>query len=94
MAGLADSGLHDYELIKLSADYTRGEVSLEMKGPVGQPESLILGGVMSVEMTRTQPWGEGSYIVSSDITADSDSGCRLAEIQLNSGDEIRIEYKG
>ncbi len=55
MAGLADSGLHDYELIKLSADYTRGEVSLEMKDPLGQPESLILGGVISVEMTRTRP---------------------------------------
>ena len=93
MAGLADSGLHDYELIKLSADYTRGEVSLEMKDPLGQPESLILGGVMSVEMTRTQPWGEGSYIASSDIT-DCESGSKLAEIQLNSGDEIRIEYKG
>ena len=92
MAGLADSGLHDYELIKLSADYTRGEVSLEMKGPVGQPENLMIGGLLSVEMTRTQPWGEGSYIVSSDLT-DCESGSKLAEIQLNSGDEIRIEYK-
>ena len=93
MAGLADSGLHDYELIKLSADYTRGEVSLEMKDPLGQPESLMIGGLLSVEMTRTQPWGEGSYIVSSDLT-DCESGSKLAEIQLNSGDEIRIEYKG
>lgn len=92
MAGLADSGLHDYELIKLSADYTRGEVSLELKDPVGQPESLMIGGLLSVEMTRTQPWGEGSYIVSSDLT-DCESGSKLAEIQLNSGDEIRIEYK-
>ena len=93
MAGLADSGLHDYELIKLSADYTRGEVSLELKDPVGQPESLMIGGLLSVEKTRTQPWGEGSYIVSSDLT-DCESGSKLAEIQLNSGDEIRIEYKG
>ncbi|MBE6870294.1 MAG: hypothetical protein E7494_16330 [Ruminococcus albus] len=93
MAGLADSGLHDYELIKLSADYTRGEVSLELKDPVGQPEKLMIGGLLSVEMTRTQPWGEGSYIVSSDLT-DCESGSKLAEIQLNSGDEIRIEYKG
>lgn len=93
MAGLADSGLHDYELIKLSADYTRGEVSLELRDPVGQPESLMIGGLLSVEMTRTQPWGEGSYIVSSDLT-DCESGSKLAEIQLNSGDEIRIEYKG
>ena len=93
MAGLADSGLHDYELIKLSADYTRGEVSLELKDPVGQPENLMIGGLLSVEMTRTQPWGEGSYIVSSDLT-DCESGSKLAEIQLNSGDEIRIEYKG
>ena len=92
MAGLADSGLHDYELIKLSADYTRGEVSFELKDPVGQPESLMIGGLLSVEMTRTQPWGEGSYIVSSDLT-DCESGSKLAEIQLNSGDEIRIEYK-
>ena len=93
MAGLADSGLHDYELIKLSADYTRGEVSLELKDPVGQSESLMIGGLLSVEMTRTQPWGEGSYIVSSDLT-DCESGSKLDEIQLNSGDEIRIEYKG
>ncbi|WP_024858665.1 hypothetical protein [Ruminococcus albus] len=93
MAGLADSGLHDYELIKLSADYTRGEVSLELKDPVGKPENLMIGGLLSVEMTRTQPWGEGSYIVSSDLT-DCESGSKLAEIQLNSGDEIRIEYKG
>lgn len=93
MAGLADSGLHDYELIKLSADYTRGEVSLELKDPVGQPKSLMIGGLLSVEMTRTKPWGEGSYIVFSDLT-DCESGSKLAEIQLNSGDEIRIEYKG
>lgn len=92
MAGLADSGLHDYELIKLSADYTRGEVSLELKDPVGQPENLMIGGLLLVEMTRTQPWGEGSYIVSSDLT-DCESGSKLAEIQLNSGDEIRVEYK-
>ncbi|ADU23343.1 hypothetical protein [Ruminococcus albus] len=74
MAGLADSGLHDYELIKLSADYTRGEVSLEMKDPLGQPESLILGGVISVEMTRTRPWGEGSHRISPQTaTAGADS---------------------
>ncbi len=92
MAGIADSGLHDYEVVRLSCDYSRGEVSLEMKDPLGQPESLILGGVMSVEMTRTRPWGEGSYIVSSDIE-ESQDGIKLAEIQLNSGDEIRIGYK-
>jgi hypothetical protein len=91
MAGFAESGLHDYELIKLSADYTRGEVSLEMKDPMGQPESLAVGGVVSVEMTRSQPWGAGSYIVSSDITEND--GIKLLEIQLNSGDEVRIEYK-
>ena len=93
MAGLADSGLHDYEVVRLSCDYSRGEVSLELKDPVGQPENLMIGGLLSVEMTRTQPWGEGSYIVSSDLT-DCESGSKLAEIQLNSGDEIRIEYKG
>ena len=43
-------------------------------------------------MTRTKPWGEGSYIVSSDIE-ESQDGIKLAEIQLNSGDEIRIGYK-
>lgn len=93
MAGIADSGLHDYEVVRLSCDYSRGEVSLEMKDPVGQPENLMIGGLLSVEMTRTQPWCEGSYIVSSDLT-DCESGSKLAEIQLNSGDEIRIEYKG
>ena len=94
MAGLSDSGLHDYEVVRLSCDYSRGEVSLELKDPVGQPENLMIGGLLLVEMTRTRPWSEGSYIVSSDITADSDGVCKLAEIQLNSGDEIRIEYKG
>ena len=93
MAGLSDSGLHDYEVVRLSCDYSRGEVSLELKDPVGQPENLMIGGLLLVEMTRTQPWGEGSYIVSSDLT-DCESGSKLAEIQLNSGDEIRIEYKG
>lgn len=92
MAGLIDSGLHDYELVRLSCDYTRGEAVLEMNDPVGSPEKLLIGGILSVEMTRTQPWDEGSYIASSDITEDRD-GTKLAEIQLNSGDEIRIVYK-
>ena len=93
MAGLAESGLHDYELVRLSCDYTRGEAVLEMKDPVGSPEKLLIGGLLSVEMSRTQPRGEGSYIVSSDITEDGD-GTKLAERQLNSGDEIRIAFKG
>ena len=63
-----------------------------MKDPVGLPEKLLIGGLLSVEMSRTQPWGEGSYIAASDITEDRD-GTKLAEIQLNSGDEIRIVYK-
>ena len=42
-------------------------------------------------MTRTEPWGTGKYVAGSELQYSGDK--MIVEIELNSGDQIRITMK-
>lgn len=43
-------------------------------------------------MTRTEPWGKGSCVVSSDVQYDENNE-KIPTIHLDSGDEIEVRTK-
>lgn len=87
-----DQALHDYRFIRLGADYDRAEVSLELEDLKGSPVTIKIGGVTAVSMTRTEPWGKGSCVVSSDVQYDENNE-KIPTIQPDSGDEIEVRTK-
>ena len=87
------SGLHDYEVGEISADYCSGRVDLTLTSPEGVMCRLPLLGFRLLRVTRTEPWGPGIYVSCSDLTRTDDHRDRLW-LQLNSGDEVTVELTG
>ena len=87
-----NSGLHDYLLETISVDYGRGFVTMELKTPRGADCMLRIGKFRRLYISRTAPWGPGSYILASDVEKSEADGYTLT-MQLNSGDEIMVEVQ-
>lgn len=90
---IANSGLHDYEVVNISVDYKGATVSIQMKDGSGIEVLMKISQTEFVRLTNDKPWGEGNYVCSSSIDEKND-GKKVFEIQLNSGDELSIQYSG
>ena len=84
------SGLHDYKVGDISVDYCCDKINLTLTSPGGEACRLSIPGFRLLQMTRTEPWGPGIYVVYSDLTEMEDRRKRLL-LQLNSGDEITVQ---
>ncbi len=91
-----NSGLHDFELVSFTVDYTNATVILDAVSPltnhVSRPTSICIHGFTSFSVSRWEPWGSGKYIFTSAIQKTGVDTYRV-ELQLNSGDLILIDYK-
>lgn len=91
-----DSGLHDFELVSLTVDYTNATVMIDTISPitnhVSHPTHICIHGFTHFSVSRQEPWGSGKYIFASAIQKTSVNTYRV-EIQLNSGDLILIDYE-
>lgn len=88
------SGLHDFELLGISVDYSNGEITITMRPPwKGQQEELALTirNLQFFSLSRELPWGEGIYIHASELTPITGKQYQL-DIQLNSGDQVICRY--
>ncbi|MBQ3010202.1 MAG: hypothetical protein IJA20_06050 [Methanocorpusculum sp.] len=85
---LSNSGIADYELGKIEVDYSNGRMLFHMRNRKLQPERLEIDGLEEFRIERREPWGAGIYVTASDYQLCD--GKIEIEIQLNSGDMIRI----
>lgn len=87
-----NSGMHDYRLDGITVDYEAGTALLFFKDPMGRDAELAVEGLLSVEMTREERWGKGTYVCYSN-EADGENHTRVLEFELNSGDRIVVRYR-
>lgn len=87
---IADSGLHDYKIDLISIDYTASKLVIMLKDLNGGDAELVVCTFSELNITHNEPWGKGSYIVSSELT--SEGGRETMLLELNSGDSITVKY--
>lgn len=85
---VADSAIADYEIGNLCIDYVNNSVVIEMKTPRNVSDTLRFDNFEEVSITRKELWGAGIYVAASEVLNCGDK--MVVEIQLNSGDMIRI----
>ena len=85
-----NNALHDYEVGQMIVDYTNGVIEMNLLTDKLQPIKVIVNNFSSVTVTKNEPWGEGKYVVSSNVK-EIDNKCVL-ELQLNLGDVCTITY--
>ena len=88
---VANSIIADYEIGNLCIDYANSEITIVLKSPQGIPDVLCLSNFEKVTVTRAEPWGAGKYVAGSGLHYCE--GRIIVEIELNSGDQIRIAMK-
>ena len=86
----AATRLHDYELISLSIDYSASRLVIMLKDFNGASAGLEICPFLELDLTHNEPWGKGSYIVSSEIVVKDDK--KELSLELNSGDSITVKY--
>ena len=88
---IANSKIADYEVGSISIDYANNHIALNLKSPKGVWDVLQFLNFEEITVTRTEPWGAGIYIAGSDLQYNGNE--MVVEIELNSGDQIRIITK-
>ena len=78
--------LHDAVLTAVHINWDAARCDLKLR-PVGsKPHSLVFEGFVNVELPRRESWGR-----SASINSAKQLGPSLFEIELQSGDVLRIE---
>ncbi|WP_431256915.1 hypothetical protein ACQ86G_19755 [Roseateles chitinivorans] len=81
--------LHDATLLSIEVDYGTGRCELLMH-PVGEDRQiLVFDGISALCLPRQAPWGRSSA-----INALRQPDPQAFEIELQSGDVLRIEAAG
>ena len=88
---VANSIIADYEIGNLYIDYVNNCIAIEMKSPQNVLDILRFSDFEEITVTRTEPWGAGIYVAGSELQYCGDK--MFVEIELNSGDQIRITTK-
>lgn len=89
---IANSGLHDYELVSIAVSYSEGEIVITLRTPENVDESIQISDFASFKISHQEPWGRGKYIVFSNLYRIK-AGLTLCEMELNSGDIVQIEFQ-
>ena len=89
---ISNSGLHDYRVISLRIDNDTSIIEITLTDLHQKRVSILIERFTHLKITNREPWGKGTYIVSSDIRQIKDA--TIIIIELNSGDIIHIETLG
>lgn len=84
-----NSNIHDYYLKNIKINYSEAIVDMDFIDLKNQLCSITICNIISVSMLHEEPWGKGTYVVSSDV--DIQDGVANIEIQLNSGDKCIVK---
>ncbi len=84
--------MHDYEVVSLYIDNLNASVFIRLKDTYGSKLKMTINKFSNLNISHKEPWGKGSYIVSSDL--QEQDGSVIILIELNSGDIIAVESLG
>lgn len=87
-----DSGLHDYEISDLVVNYSDEFVLLMLIGENGEQFFVKIDKFISFRISHIEEWGKGKYIYYSNLVRDYNNNIHSVEVQLNSGDEIQVDF--
>lgn len=82
---------HDWTLLALDFDWAAACVSVRICGPGSVDRALLAEDVSLLLVPRQLPWGRSVSINGVQVTDVPDSGCKTMEIEMQSGDLIKIE---
>lgn len=82
---------HDWTLLSLDFDWAAACVSIRICGPGSVDRKLVAEDVSQLLVPRHLPWGRSVSINGVQVADVSDRGCNSMEIEMQSGDIIRIE---
>lgn len=85
---IANSGLADCELGNICIDYANSCIFIDLNTPKGNKHILKIPDFEEIIVVKKEHWGKGKYVVASDCQHCGDKN--IIEIQLNSGDLIKI----
>lgn len=85
---IANNGIVDFEVGKIHIDYSNSNICIELKNRNLTPAVLDLKDFIELTITKTEPWGSGIYVASSEIRHKENKV--IVEIELNSGDILSI----
>ena len=85
-----NSNIHDYELLKINVNYLDSEINISFNTATKTNLNICIKNFMTFEISHKEPWGKGSYVCFSDLTYDKKQNLYIIEIELNSGDIMKI----
>lgn len=89
---ISNSGLHDYKVISVRIDNDTSTIEIALTDLSQKRVNILIEKFINLKISNREPWGKGTYIVSSDIQQIKDVTIMI--IELNSGDIISIEFFG
>ncbi|MBR1423812.1 MAG: hypothetical protein IJ571_10280 [Ruminococcus sp.] len=89
---ISNSGLHDYKVISVHIDNDTSTIEIALTDLHQKRVNILIDKFINLKISNREPWGKGTYIVSSDIQQIKDVTIMI--IELNSGDIISIEFFG
>jgi len=82
--------MHDWPLLSISVEWEAGRVELTFKTHARGLVSLLAEGVTELHVPRQQPWGPSDCVNKVKGPSATNGGLQTLEIQMRSGDCIRI----
>lgn len=84
------SALADFKINEIKIDNMSSEITLICVDPMLKECTFTIEKVLSFSYNHKEPWGKGSYVVSSCVEYDGMTGTII--IEINSGDELIIKF--
>jgi hypothetical protein len=85
--------MHDWTLVSILFEWKSGRVTLELRTAESKSEKLVAHGVSQLHVPRRNDWGPSVSINKVMEPSGNASGNRELEIEMQSGDHIRIIAK-
>ncbi|WP_160636851.1 hypothetical protein [Pseudoflavonifractor sp. 60] len=85
--------LHDHAIEDIAVDYKNGQITVQLLTPDLKPLELQIEDFSEFFIQNHAPWGRGHYISWSDLQPIDGNHYQL-DLELNSGDRIRIVFSG
>lgn len=82
--------MHDWVLKEIAADWSSGHAVLRVVNAASEVVEIRAEGVKEFHMQRWEPWGASVSINRIDGPAQGASGASTLEIEMQSGDVIRV----
>lgn len=85
--------MHDWTLLSIVFEWKKGQVTLAFRGSDSQPVSVIAESVSRLEVPKLDEWGPSVSVNEVRGPTGEMAGYKKVEIEIQSGDVIKITAK-